>query len=98
MHDRHNTEYFLLEFCIRPNMFRHFTGLTMLNSGSDHLIFMRGRKMFLGLDIFFPDTILSFYFHMSHVMRKPAFCMCENKDIDQLRGTAKLISAFVFTT
>ena len=32
-------------------------------------------------------------------MRKPAFCICENKDADQLRGvTAKLISAFVFTT
>ena len=23
---------------------------------------------------------------MSHVMRKPAFCICENKDADQLRG------------
>ena len=23
---------------------------------------------------------------MSHVMRKPAFCICENKDTDQLRG------------
>ena len=23
---------------------------------------------------------------MSLVMRKPAFCMCENKDADQLRG------------
>ena len=33
------------------------------------------------------------------VVRKPAFCICENKDADQLRGnTAKLISAFVFTT
>ena len=29
-------------------------------------------------------------------MRKPAFCICENKDTDQLR--AKLISAFVFAT
>ena len=35
-------------------------------------------------------------------MRKPEFCICENKDADQLRGnreadlTAKLISAFVF--
>ena len=29
-------------------------------------------------------------------MRKPDFCLCENKDADQLRGaTAKLISAFV---
>ena len=29
-------------------------------------------------------------------MRKPDFCICENKDADQL--TAKLISAFVFAT
>ena len=29
-------------------------------------------------------------------MRKPAFCICENKDSDQL--TAKLISTFVFAT
>ena len=26
------------------------------------------------------------HFHMSLVMRKPAFCICENKDADQLRG------------
>ena len=25
-------------------------------------------------------------FNMSHVMRKPAFCICENKDADQLRS------------
>ena len=24
--------------------------------------------------------------HMSRIMRKPAFCICENKDADQLRG------------
>ena len=36
--------------------------------------------------------------HMSLVMRKPAFFICENKDADQLRGTAKLISAFIFAT
>ena len=36
--------------------------------------------------------------HLSRAMRKPAFCLCENKDADQLRGTAKLISAFVFAT
>ena len=24
--------------------------------------------------------------HMSHVMRKPTLCICENKDADQLRG------------
>ena len=29
-------------------------------------------------------------------MGKPAFCICENIGADQLRGTAKLISAFVF--
>ena len=25
--------------------------------------------------------------HMSRVVRKPAFCICENKDADQLRGS-----------
>ena len=33
---------------------------------------------------------------MSRDVRKPDFCICENKDADQLRG--KLISAFVFAT
>ena len=32
---------------------------------------------------------------MSCVVRKPFFCICENKDADQLRG---MISAFVFAT
>ena len=26
------------------------------------------------------------HYKMSLVMRKPAFCLCENKDADQLRG------------
>ena len=26
------------------------------------------------------------HFYMSRVVRKPAFCICENKDADQLRG------------
>ena len=28
-------------------------------------------------------------FNMSHFVRKPAFCICENKDADQLRGNRK---------
>ena len=24
--------------------------------------------------------------HLSHLMRKPTICICENKDADQLRG------------
>ena len=24
--------------------------------------------------------------HLSHIMRKPTFCICENKDTDQLSG------------
>ena len=31
-------------------------------------------------------NITSFKIHMSRVMRKPMFCICENKDADQLRG------------
>ena len=33
---------------------------------------------------------------LSHIMRKPDFCICENKAVDQL--TMKLISAIVFAT
>ena len=45
------------------------------------------------------QTSFWFIVNMSLVMRKPAFCICENKDADQLRGNrAKLISAFVFAT
>ena len=36
--------------------------------------------------------------YMSHVMRKTALCICENKAADQLCGIAQLISAFVFAT
>ena len=41
---------------------------------------------------------VEFIFDMSLFMRKTDFCICENKDADQLRGNAKLISAFVFAT
>ena len=30
--------------------------------------------------------LLLIIYKMSLVMRKPAFCICENKDADQLRG------------
>ena len=61
--------------------------------------------IFLNIDngpfrYFFP--ILNFRFsnssYTSRGVRKPAFCICENKDADQLCGTAQLISAFVFVT
>ena len=32
------------------------------------------------------DSVFDSELHMSLVMRKPAFCKCENKDTDQLRG------------
>ena len=32
------------------------------------------------------QTHLARCFHMSCVVRKPSFCICENKDADQLRG------------
>ena len=35
---------------------------------------------------------------VSLVMRKPFFCICENKDADQLHSNAQLISALVFAT
>ena len=32
------------------------------------------------------DLDLHCFLYMSHVMRKPDFCLCENKDADQIRG------------
>ena len=32
------------------------------------------------------SQLLEFYFYMSRDVRKPDFCICENKDADQLRG------------
>ena len=37
-------------------------------------------------------------FHLSHVMRKPSFCICKNKGADSWAVTAQLISASVFAT
>ena len=34
----------------------------------------------------FTFIIHTFMLHLSRVVRKPAFCICENKDADQLRG------------
>ena len=34
--------------------------------------------------------------YMSLVMRKPAFCMCENKDADQLRGSREADQSLCF--
>ena len=38
------------------------------------------------------------YSHMSIIMRKPAFCICENKDVDQLPSNCEADQCFVFTT
>ena len=40
----------------------------------DHMTFGSGDEDFKG------------FYHMSLVLRKPVFCICENKDADQLRS------------
>ena len=35
--------------------------------------------------------------HMSRVMRKPMFCICENKDADQLRGNREADQRLCFS-
>ena len=48
------------------------------------------------INIFLNKAELSFLNnYMSHIMRKPAFCICENKDVVT---AAQLISAFVYAT
>ena len=34
--------------------------------------------------------------NLSLVMRKPAFCICENKDADQLRGNREAVQRLCF--
>ena len=41
----------------------------------------------LVISIVFQDILVEI--NMSLVMRKPAFCICDNKDADQLRGNRK---------
>ena len=38
------------------------------------------------LDIYFLYFLAFIRYHMSRVVRQPAFCICENKDADQLRS------------
>ena len=37
-----------------------------------------------------------FELQLSHVVRKPAFCISENKDADQLRGNREADQCFCF--
>ena len=46
------------------------------------------RKEFGVCSVWSTQGILTLYY-MSHVMRKPDFCISENKDADQLRGNRK---------
>ena len=43
------------------------------------------REAFSGSKFTHPLTAV-LTLHMSHVKRKPAFCICENKDAEQLRS------------
>ena len=51
------------------------------------------RQKFIGLA---EEVIKQTY--LSHVMRKPAFCICKNKGTDQLHGNHAADQAFVFAT
>ena len=37
-------------------------------------------------EVYVPTVFENYTADMSRVVRKPAFCICENKDADQLRG------------
>ena len=72
---------YLLRYCTLNNipLFRTFTVLILISSG------VTTDQMLPSLNI---SMIIIIYFndYMSRVMRKPFFCICENKDADQLRG------------
>ena len=45
------------------------------------------------VDFYFPINLSE----LSHVVRKPAFCICENKDADQLRGNREADQRLCFS-
>ena len=51
-----------------------------------YLVFCLGGSRFSMYQYWKVIPITKVYFHMSRVVRKPAFCICGNKDADQLRG------------
>ena len=64
-----------------------------------HTIFVMGWRPRSEIKSYHITQITSRDLHLSRLVRKPDFCICEIKDADQLRGfTAKLISVFVFAT
>ena len=46
----------------------------------------------------FEVKIMIYSQQMSHLVRKPTICICENKDADQLRGNREADHAFAFAT
>ena len=51
-------------------------------------------QVFFGIDIFYQIDFIPLY--LSPVMRKLAFCLCENKDADQLRGNCEADQCLCF--
>ena len=53
----------------------------------------------LSLIIFIHQSFVKIWAaHMNRDVRKPDFCICENKDADQLRGNPEADHAFIFTS
>ena len=60
-----------------------------LSSLDPEVQFLTFVKIHANNNMLFKITLcrINFFLHnMSRVVRKPAFCKCENKDADQLRG------------
>ena len=78
---------FVLATCIKIVKYLFFINLKF--QASSHLLWLYRQFCVGNTEDWFSCDIAQIY---EHVMRKPFFCICENKDADQL------ISAFVFAT
>ena len=54
------------------------------NKGKGIFFFLRGLHLYNGSNRSTDDNMLMFIDKMSGIMRKPAFCLCENRGADQL--------------
>ena len=70
--------------------------MVMTNMRISHVYISQRKKVCMSCDLFIPrqkmtmmiivSTSFKWLTYLSRVVRKPAFCICENKDADQLHG------------
>ena len=93
-----NYAYMPIKAIIRAHYHLHDKVILMSTHNKDFTGELTELTLQLSLNISIPLSISQGLLNLSRVMRKPAFCICENKDPDQLCGNREADQRFVFAT